>query len=42
MKKKIKEFVCDSISCAWSGIVIGGGIALGFVAVISISGRSEG
>lgn len=36
MKEKIKEIVYNSIIVAWAGVVVGGGIAIGFMAMLTI------
>lgn len=36
MVKVIKEFVGDAVTMVWAGMLIGGGIALGFFAVCAL------
>lgn len=36
MKKALKELLIETINMAWTGVVIGGGIAMGFLAVLEL------
>lgn len=36
MKKALKELLIETINMAWTGVVIGGGIAMGFLAVLAL------